>query len=180
MRIKDQIANDYFEWLCSIVCDERFSDETSHRKLLMCLHNTPFTYSMKMDENQYYNGVNLRNKYARVVCDRSVVDYLDEPCSVFEMMIALSIQCERDIMDNTQYGDRTSQWFWGMVRSLGLNGMYDVTFDCKTANDILERFLERKYEPDGRGGLFTIRNCASDLTKVEIWTQMCWYLDTIM
>ena len=38
----------------------------------------------------------------------------------------------------------------------------------------------REYAPDGRGGLFTIRNCEEDLRKVEIWYQLCWYLDTII
>ena len=82
-------------------------------------------------------------------------------------------------MDNTAFGDRTQQWFWGMIRSLELNGMTDDNFDKDIAEDIIERFLDRRYKPDGRGGLFTIRNCRRDLRKIEIWIQLLWYLDSI-
>ena len=40
--------------------------------------------------------------------------------------------------------------------------------------------MNRTYSPDGDGGLFTVRNCDRDLRNVEIWIQMCWYLDTIV
>jgi hypothetical protein len=96
------------------------------------------------------------------------------------MMIALAIRCEESITDDPRKGDRTGQWFWGMVRNLGLGGMYNDIFDAQIADDIIERFLDREYEPDGRGGLFTIRDCDCDLRDAEIWHQLCWYLNTIM
>ena len=45
--------------------------------------------------------------------------------------------------------------------------------------DVIERFLDREYGPDGKGGLFTVRHCEYDLRDVEIWYQLCWYLDSI-
>ena len=39
--------------------------------------------------------------------------------------------------------------------------------------------MNREYEPNGKGGLFTIRGCEEDLTEVEIWYQLNWYLNTI-
>ena len=51
--------------------------------------------------------------------------------------------------------------------------------DEKRARAILERFLRREYEPDGRGGLFTIKSGRHDMRKIEIWYQMMWYLDEI-
>ena len=45
-------------------------------------------------------------------------------------------------------------------------------------DDVIKRFLDRDYEPNGKGGLFTIKNCRQDLRKVEIWYQLCWYLDS--
>ena len=94
------------------------------------------------------------------------------------MMLALSIQCE-EIMDDTAYGDRTRQWFWGMVTNLGLGAMEDNHYDKKYVSRVLERFLDRDYEADGRGGLFRIKNCADDLRDIEIWVQMLWYLDSV-
>ena len=81
-------------------------------------------------------------------------------------------------MDDPLLGDRTGQWFWNMIRSLGLGGMYGNRFDIQEADYIIERFLDREYEPDGRGGLFTITDCEDDLRDVEIWHQLWWYLAT--
>ena len=80
-------------------------------------------------------------------------------------------------MDNTEYGNRTDQWFWSMVTSLGLGSMNDERFDKVCASDVIERFLDREYKPNGKGGLFTINDCEDDLRDIEIWIQLCWYLD---
>ena len=82
-------------------------------------------------------------------------------------------------MDDPAYGDRTGQWFWGMIVNLGLGAMTDNRYDEKRVDDILDRFLSRTYDPDGRGGLFTVRNCDVDMRKVEIWKQLLLYLDSL-
>jgi hypothetical protein len=109
-----------------------------------------------------------------------VMRELNGPCTVLEMMIALAIRCEETIMDDFDVGNRTGQWFWGMVTNLGLGSMTDIRYDERYIDDVLTRFLNREYEPDGKGGLFTIRRCDRDLRKVEIWYQLCWYLDSMM
>ena len=80
-------------------------------------------------------------------------------------------------MYDPNIGDRTEQWFWEMIVNLGLGGMMDDIFDVEHVEYIVDRFLNREYEPNGRGGLFFIRNCKYDLRRVEIWYQLCWYLD---
>ena len=112
--------------------------------------------------------------------DISLSDILYGPCSVLEMMLGLAIRCEEDYMDNPVKGNRTGQWFWGMVVNLGLGAMDDSKFDKVFVEDAVRRFLNREYEPDGTGGLFKIRNCDRDLRYVEIWWQLCWYLDSIV
>ena len=98
---------------------------------------------------------------------------------MLEMMIALAIRCEETIMDDPRYGNRTKQWFWNMTKSLGLNYMNDYFFDRDKFHEIMDKFSKRDYKPDGEGGLFTIRGCRKDLRKHDIWTQLCWYLDSI-
>ena len=83
-------------------------------------------------------------------------------------------------MDDPSIGDRTGQWFWNMVGSLGLGNMVDKEYNCRVADYKIQRFLDREYEPNGKGGLFTVRRCDVDLRGVEIWTQMLWYLDSIV
>ena len=178
--MRDYVNNEYFEWLSDLVCGERYAEQISYKKLLMFLHDTKFRYSIPLDENRAADGVDLRRRFALSREDiTNAEDYLDEPCSVFEMMVALSIRCEEDIMDDPAIGDRTGQWFWVMITNLGLGAMLDERFDRPHARYVINKFLDRKYEPNGKGGLFTIYNCEVDLRDVEIWNQLNWYIDSI-
>lgn len=168
------IRDEYFEWLYDLASGNRYSENISYRKLLRYLHKTEFYYSIEKDQNRAKDGIGLRSRFASYDAR-----YITGPCSVLEMMIALAIRCEEDIMDDASVGDRTRQWFWGMIVNLGLGAMIDKEFDEELVEDIVTRFLDREYEPDGRGGLFTVRNCDRDLRDVEIWYQLCWYLDSI-
>lgn len=177
--IKSEIEKEYFEWMHEIVCGNRFSQNISYDKLLSYLHHVEFMYIIKKDANRAEDGVNLRYRFASDNDLDDVSDLLDGPCSVLEMMIALSIRCE-EVMDDPSIGDRTAQWFWKMIVTLGLGDMYDSRFNANNVDRTIERFLNRKYEADGRGGLFRVKGCKNDMRKFEIWIQMLWYLDTIM
>ena len=179
MILQDRINDEYFEWLCELVDIKRFSKRVSYRKLLMHLHNIEFTWTIALDDNRADDGIQLRRKFALRHNDLTMKRYLTGPCSVLEMMVALAARCEEWIMDDTQMGDRTGQWFWGMIHNLGLSPMTDSKFDRDFVDDVIVRLLNREYEPDGRGGLFTVRHCSHDLRTVEIWCQLSWYLDSI-
>ena len=180
--IEHGINADYFEWLYEGMCGDRYSKNVSYRKLLERLHSINFRYTIPNDRNRANDGKSLR--YAFDVaegCEENpemITEYLEGPGSVFEMMVALAQRCE-SVMDDPKIGDRTGQWFWGMIANLGLNGMTDNRYDEQYVNDVINRFLDREYKSNGKGGLFTIRNCEYDLRDVEIWYQLCWYLDTI-
>lgn len=175
-----EISNKYFRWLSGLVCGERFSKQNSYDKLLKRLYDTEFTFLLPMDENRAAEGESLRYRFA---CDNDIDDaeeYLAGPCSVLEMMVALSLCCEEQYMDDPDVGDRTGQWFWGMIVNLGLGSMIDSRYDRRYVDEVIGRFLDREYEPNGKGGLFTVKNCNRDLRDVEIWHQMCWYLGTLI
>ena len=164
----------YHQWLCDIVCRNLFSKHVSYDRLLSYLSHREFTIIIPNDINRAEDGIDLRLRYQSHTGEhisRSI------PCSVLEMMVALAIRCEESIMDNPAYGDRTAQWFWSMVRNLGLYSMTDDRFDSEYVSLVIDRFLDREYEPNGEGGLFKINNCKYDLRKIEIWYQLCWYLD---
>ena len=180
MTFKDRINDEYFDWLCEVVDSKRFSKHVSYRKLLMHLHSIEFTWFIPYDDNRADDGIMLRRKYALAHHDEELSDYISGPCSVLEMMAALAIRCEESIMDDTLFGNRTGQWFWGMIRNLGLSPMNDSNFDAEFVDDVIAWFLNREYEPDAKGGLFTIKNCDHDLRTVEIWRQLSWYLGSIM
>lgn len=180
--MRSGIRDDYFEWLYRLMCGTRYPKHISYRRLLMHLHIIDFRFTIPLDENRAENGINMRYRYAlfngyEERADR-IMRILDGPCSVLEMMVALAIHCEEDIMDDPEYGDRTTQWFWGMIGNLGLGSMTDDHYDEEYVNYVIERLLDRKYKPNGEGGLFTIYNCKKDLRKVEIWRQLGMYLNT--
>jgi hypothetical protein len=136
-----------------------------------------------MDANRYEDGIDLRYRfgYSENIDGTLIADYLDDrPCSVLEMLIALAIRLEEHIMNDPAIGDRTGQWFWNMVANLGLGGMDDAKFDRGYVENIIQRFLNRDYERNGKGGLFTVEHCKEDLRNVEIWYQACWYLDRVL
>lgn len=177
---EQRINDEYFEWMCGLICGNRYAEAVSYRKLLAYLHSIEFTYSIPRDKNRAEDGLDLRYRFTYETNIKHAEDYIHGPCSVLEMMVALAIRCEENIMDDPSYGNRTGQWFWGMIVNLGLGFMTDSRFDEKFVDDVIFRFLNREYEPNGKGGLFTVRNCKYDLRTVEIWYQMCWYLDTFV
>lgn len=180
MNIEDSVSNEYFEWMIDLVCRNRFAKEISYRKLLAQLHGTEFTYLIPKDVNRAEDGRALRYRFAMEIKKPSIYRYLRGPCSVLEMMVALALRCEENIMDDPSVGDRTQQWFWGMIVNLGLGSMTDDIYDRRFVHQVLSRFLDREYDPDGRGGLFTVKNSDQDLRTAEIWYQLCWYLDNIV
>ena len=180
MRNED-IQNSYFEWLTKFVCRERRFKRLSYRKLLMLLHSMEFYYMIPLDSNRADDGIELRFRFCQEYWHcKTPLDYLTGPCSVLEMLIALSIRCEDHIMGDPDIGDRTGKWFWVMLENLGLDSMTDERFDKNVAVDKISTFLNRNYDRDGKGGLFTVPNCRYDLRAIEIWYQMCWYLDHIL
>lgn len=177
---RKEIEREYFEWMYDLVCGNRFAENRSFRKLLNYLHETEFVCYLHHDMDRVTDGIDLRYRFGYINKQFSDAErYLTGPCSVLEMMIALAIRCEETIMSDPKMGDRTAQWFWRMMVNLGLGSMLDERFDIHELETIIDLFLRREYEPDGRGGLFVLRDCEYDLRKVDIWTQMNWYINSI-
>lgn len=183
-----ELKERYFNWLCDQVGDCFPHSGYPYKKLLRLLFSINFTFRMSMDRDRYDDGINLRFDFGYSISDADntrirsedaqlIMERLsDDPCSVLEMMVALSIKCE-ELMADDELGDRIGQWFWGMIVNLGLESMDDENFNEHYCRRVVDRFLRRKYEPNGKGGLFYIDNCYRDLTRSEIWYQMQWYLD---
>lgn len=175
-READRIEDAYFDWMIRLVCDGK----RSWRKLFRLLHETEFIYILGMDANRADDGVDLRYRFGYEIgldadSIRRAID--NRPCSILEMMVALAHRCEEHITDDPDNGDRTGQWFFEMIQSLGLMDMDDRRFDKIVAADVLAHFMRREYRPDGRGGLFTIQCSGHDMRRDEIWYQMMWYLN---
>lgn len=182
---KKELNNLYFEWMYQLIFREKGMtlNGLSYWKLFDYLDSIDFIFSIPMDSNRASDGIDLRyrfgyeNHYSNPMI-ASLID--DRPCSVLEMMVALSMRCEESIMDNPDIETSVYEWFWLMIENLGLDNMDDEHFSEHYVSRIISRLLNREYSRNGKGGLFTIRNCKYDLRSIEIWNQMCWYLDEIL
>ena len=181
MTYRDEIVNEYFEWMYHLVCNtNKRKNDISYRKLLYYLHSVIFVPRLEMDDSRRIDGIKFRYRfgYENGYPDEYITEYLDNrDCSVLEMMVALAFKVEEDITYNYLYGNRTGQWFWSMIISLGLNKMTDENFDRAYCEDVIDTFLARQYDYDGKGGLFTLEHPHQNMQTVDIWCQFMWYLD---
>lgn len=176
----DKINNEYFEWMYHLVCSNERKNKISYRKLLYFLHSSVFVPKIDMDDNRRIDGIDFRYRfgYENGYPDAIIDEYLNvRDCSVLEMMIALSFKVEEEITFDYKFGNRTGQWFWSMIVSLGLNSMEDRNFNRDVCSRIVSDFLAHRYEFNGKGGLFTLENPRSDMRDIDIWRQFMWYLD---
>lgn len=173
----------YFDWMLQLVCDGEHVNERDYYKLFSLMHGLDYIWSLPMDGNRAADGVSLRYRfgYEHGIDQRIIASELDyKPCSVLEMLIALVVRCEENIMVDLEVGNRFGRWFWMIMENLGLDEMTDDDFDFELAHYILCRMMARDYEPDGKYGPIYIPGCDDDLRSIDIWGQMMRYLSTII
>lgn len=168
------IRSQYFDWL-SDICDF-----PRHKLVLRKLFETEFVWLVPFDEHRAQDGINLRYRFGRIfgIPDPVICAELDSvPCSILEMMVALAIRSEEQIMRDEEVGDRTSLWIHLMLDNLGLIDYSDERYNDIFVSRIIDTFLNRQYSRTGRGGLFEIPflEPTKDMRSAEIWSQMCWW-----
>lgn len=173
----------YILWIYNSIIPEPIRRDDSYLKLIHALHQCKIDHCyQQLDKNRLSDGIDLRNRF---------IDYINndeyghlkvrplfegEPCSVLEMLAAMAIRCEEQLMSVPELGNRSSKWFWEMLVNLGLDDMNDYNFNIDYIMSVVNKFLRRDYAPDGKGGLFYIPNCPSDMRNEELWVQLCWYM----
>ena len=158
----------YFDWLIAKIDHRRRA--LDYIEALHYLYERDFESLLSHDDNRASDGLYLRYEF-------NGKESNDQRCSCLEMLVALAVRCEKDIMGDPRESDKSWKWFWIMFENLGFGRMSDGRFDEAEADRILERFLGRKYRKDGKGGLFPLKYPDEDQRKVEIWYQMCAYLN---
>lgn len=168
------LTKEYLSWISKKVNGDQYT------MLFKELYSTEFKYVFNLDCNRAGDGIELRYKFANE-CDVPqplVALYLDvQACSVLEMMVALAIRIEDTLMGNPYFGDRTAFWFEQMLMNTRLDIMTDDNYDERYVRNILYILLTRSYDKNGMGGLFYLKNPPEDMRKVDIFHQVCWYLD---
>lgn len=172
-----EIKNAYFSWLVSKV-----PIDDMHWCLMRRLHQKDFFWleSVSHDANREQDGMDLREDFADDSEWRKedILEVLAGPCSVLEMLVALAMRIERDIMYTPDDGDRTGEWFKLMLDNMKLLPMTDTDYYQPYVDQILEDIMSRHYKKNSKGSIFPVRNTqGKDWRKTEIWMQMMLYFN---
>lgn len=162
----------YYDWLMSKISCQGYNPD-DYSMVLGQLYGMEFIWVVDRDVNRAMDGIDLRGFYEFETGESCEIN-ADWPCSVLEMMVALALRMESDIMDDPDFGDRTPLWFWKMMENLGLTDMENNRFDGQKCEEIVTKMMLREGEKD----LFC---CATFVPKkwhtMEIWQKMTAFLN---
>lgn len=156
---------EYYDWLTQIV-----GGDANYERLFHVLFEKEFYSVVDFDSDRAADGLELRTTYSKFIGRQ--VDLELGACTILEMLVALAIACEDNIMHDRDYGDRTPEWFWMMLHNLELDRYDDKHFNDTEVYYKLDIFLERKYETNGKGGAFPLRFCDKNQKTVPLWIQL--------
>ncbi len=124
--------NTYRAWLVDQIDDGR---AVVYSELLSLLFETEYRWTNKLDENRAADGITLRGYFM----DPHVID---TPCNLLEMLVALSIKIETDLV--SEPGDyKPHRWFWFMLDNLGLLQYVDSDFCFNEVVQILDAWTKK-------------------------------------
>ncbi len=168
----EPIESLYFNWLVAKVSDPHArTPSQTHWKLLRELQNTEFVWTVARDDNRAEEGVSLRGEFLLQTQYDADPEWLDIPCSVFEMIYAL---CRHAAYQDDRH---PYDWFWEIMENLGIAEYNDATsIRPGDLSDVLHNLVWRTYDYNGNGGMFPIHQARQDQRKVEIWYQLETYL----
>lgn len=177
MTEESPMFRQYFHWLYDRVCAERdIESDNSYTLVADVMHRNKFQVIVPLDENRVADAAELRNGFVRTrirePLDASSIIYPD--ATIFEVLVALALKAQ--IMVEIPM----REWFAIFLENLDLR-QFDDRFCLGGYPPIigkrLKKFNERKYRPNGQGGLFPLKRPLQDQRTVELWYQMGAYMN---
>jgi hypothetical protein len=163
----------YLTWLYARIGDvsEKRPSKT-YWSLLRLLYCREFVWLIPNDDNRVEDGRDLRYEFLDEAGLSGDVDpnWMGLGCSVLELIFGVAKRLVFEADGDFQH------WVWELLTNLGLSGYTDRGFNERQVEDIVDRFIWRTYEPDGRGGLFPMPGVDEDQRNVEIFYQLCQYI----
>ena len=154
--IHNDVEDLYFKWLSTLV----FPNEEIQRNyigLLNLLYEIEYVWNpnIPLDENRYIDGINLRESfsYKSKIPSDIVQNSIQGPCNILEMICALGIRIDNDIMATYYTGyDHGYFWIQKMLKNLNILQYDDLNFDEDAVRRKIDNFLQRRYSENGFGG----------------------------
>ena len=159
--------DDYYIWLCDMIDLETHS---RYSNLISFLYNTEFVWSVAKDNNRAGDGKYLRQDYIyEYYYDEG--EWLDEPCSLLEMLIALARRVRVDILP--EFDMDTSDWFWIFMSHFGFDKYDNEHF---SEDKFCACFLVKNLQK-GKNLLFSSKKFSeTENFDMEIWSQLQFWL----
>jgi hypothetical protein len=174
--VNGTIDDRYLEWLyaAEVGVVRNKNPRRSYWKLVRKLYSTPFVGLVGNDVNREIDGKQLRQEFLdQVHADLVDEDWLNLDCSVLEMLIGMARRVSFD-----SYG-HPSEWFQKFLSNLEIRGYTDAVWGHAIeleVSEILDTFVNRKYDYDGNGGIFPLRDPPEDQRETELSYQMSLYI----
>ena len=164
----------YFNWLYEKIRPES-KNLFQYTKVCALAHRIIFDWTVPNDDNRAAEGKELRYEFMEELGIHPPPDkeWMGIDSSIFEMMVALSRRCDF-IVEIGMDG-----WFDIFMTNLELEHYKDELYtpsDQARIMRMLNKFNERRYKPDGKYGLFPLKNPKKDQREVELWYQMSAYM----
>ncbi len=156
----------YLIWLENQITPDR---DRMYTDLFSALFEKEFIWITPNDDNRIADAMDIRCEFFRRH------GALTRACSVLEVIIGISRR-----MSFAAGGD-SDRWAWQLIANLELGRMtgHIGRVRAEHIDEILERFIWRLYKPDGTGGLFPLAWPKADQRKIELWYQMCAYIEEL-
>ena len=176
----------YLEWLLRLINADNYKGK-SYIKLCSLLNKIPFEPVMKLDKNRSSDVQSLlRETYIQSQSDwyrlsnDEIMELPTWPVSFLELIISLAMRIDLDFMREINGIDNTRIYFWVIVRNLGFLSFVDDNWNEDSIISVVNRLnivQERKYDFNGNGGLFPLENAEMDQRNVQIWNQLCQFVN---
>jgi len=174
----------YLRWLEEFVVASNYKGK-SYIKLCNLLMKLPFIWSpeIPLDENRKYDVQSLlRDLYIQSQSDwyrleeDEILDFPNVPVSFLELIISLAMRIDMDFMREVNDVDNSRVYFWVIIKNLGFLKYDDESWTEDSIIEIVNRVnivQDRKYDFNGNGGLFPLKEAKNDQRNVQIWNQLC-------
>lgn len=168
------LDDQYLEWLYrQIAAVSNRNPKRSYWELAKQLYSKEFSWFVPNDDNRIEDGKDLRWEFLMECGLPEDHPWMELDCSMLEMLVALARRTSFE-----SYGT-VMEWFWELMDNIGFRECTDDKYDSQIRRYVdqrLDTIINRKYEPNGDGGLFPLKHSFDDQRKVEIWYQMSHYL----
>ena len=193
-----KVKDSYFNYLMSLISSDEVNAAQEYYNLCLLFFETPFTVLNPMDENRSCDGADLRERWLDnigVKDERIKLEYANDialmPVSFLEVLVALSVRVDKDILAMPDKPFMASEFFWDMVNNLVKYGTFgnkyhkasDILTDeqwCVFVEDnmkaAIKKVLTRTYHEDGKGGLFPMNKPKTNQRKMDMWANCMQYV----